>query len=439
MSAHPQRVLVVGLARSGRAAALLLARLGHTVIAVDAAPVAAPELAAAGVEVRAPFAQVIAGIDLVVKSPGVPAASVPVATARTAGVPVISEVELASRHLANPIIGVTGTNGKTTTTELTAHLLVAAGIGAVACGNQGTPLSGLVGQVDPATWLVVECSSFQLEDIASFHPRAAVLLNLTPDHLDRHADLEAYLAAKLRLFENQTTADLAIAPRGTTPPVGAAALRYVDEGPPGADAICWSEGGLRHAELGLVACWDDVTLRGRHNRQNAMAAVALAAHAGADRDAMAAGLTSFPGVAHRLEVVADVNGVRYVNDSKATNPDAALAALDAYPARVHLIVGGRGKGTSFDTLAAAARSAVVQAYLVGEAGEEIGQALRGEGVAVESSGTISAAVRTAAACATAGDVVLLAPACTSFDQYADFEERGEDFRAAVHGLKTHLG
>jgi UDP-N-acetylmuramoylalanine--D-glutamate ligase len=150
---------------------------------------------------------------------------------------------------------------------------------------------------------------------------------------------------------------------------------------------------------------------------------------------VAAGLASFPGVAHRLEVVADVDGVRYVNDSKATNPDAALAALDAYPARVHLIVGGRGKGTLFDTLAAAARTAVVRAYLVGEAGDEIGQALRGEGVAVESSGTIAAAVHTAAACATAGDVVLLAPACTSFDQYANFEDRGEDFRAAVHDLE----
>ena len=328
----------------------------------------------------------------------------------------------------------TGTNGKTTTTELTAHLLVAAGIAAVACGNQGTPLSGLVGQVDPEAWLVVECSSFQLEDIASFHPRAAILLNVTPDHLDRHVDLEAYLAAKLRLFENQTTADLAIVPRGITPPAGAATVRHVDEGPPGADAICWSEGGLHHAELGLVAGWDDVMLRGRHNRQNAMAAVALAAHAGADRDALAVGLASFPGVAHRLEVVADVNGVRYVNDSKATNPDAALAALDAYPARVHLIVGGRGKGTSFGTLAAAARTAVVRAYLVGEASDEIGRAFLGEGVPAESSGTIAAAVHAAAARATAGDVVLLAPACTSFDQYANFEERGEDFRAAVHDL-----
>ena len=434
MNADPQRVLVVGLARSGRAAALLLARLGHSVIAIDAASVAAPELVAAGVEVRAPFAQAVAGIDLVVKSPGVPASAAPIAAADVAGVPVISEVELASRHLDNPIIGVTGTNGKTTTTELTAHLLIAAGIAAVACGNQGTPLSGLVGQVDPATWLVVECSSFQLEDIASFHPRAAVLLNLTPDHLDRHVDLEDYLAAKLRVFANQTAVDLAIAPRGITPSAGVAAVRHIDEGSPEAGAICWSAGGLHHAELGLVAGWDDVVLRGRHNRQNAMAAVALAAHAGARRDALADGLASFPGVAHRLEVVADINGVRYVNDSKATNPDATLAALDAYPARVHLIVGGRGKGTSFADLATAAKSGVVRAYLVGEAGAEIGAALGRAGVAIESVGTIGAAVSAAAELASPGDTVLLAPACTSFDQYANFEERGEDFRAAVDAL-----
>ena len=435
MSAAAQRVMVVGLARSGRAAALLLARLGHMVIAIDAAPVDAPELVAVGVDVRAPFAEAVTGIDLVVKSPGVPSAAVPVAAARAAGVPVISEVELAFRHLDNPVIGVTGTNGKTTTTELTAHLLAAAGIAARACGNQGTPLSGLVGQVDPATWLVVECSSFQLEDIASFHPLGAVLLNVTPDHLDRHAGMQAYLAAKLRLFENQAAGDLAIVPRQVVPP-GVARPRHLDHGPPGDDAICWGEGGLHHADLGRVATWDAVALRGRHNRQNAMAAVALAAHVGARGETLASGLASFPGVAHRLEVVADLDGVRYVNDSKATNPDAAIAALDAYPARVHLIVGGRGKGTSFDTLATAARTAVARAYLVGEAGAEIGVALRKVGIAVQPAGTVAEAVAAAAVLATPGDVVLLAPACTSFDQYASFEERGDDFRASVANLKS---
>lgn len=427
------RVLVVGLARSGRAAALLLAGLGHDVVAIDAAPVDAPELTAAGIDVRAPFDGAVPGVALVVKSPGVPASAAPVAAARAAGTPVMSEIELAVRHLANPLIGVTGTNGKTTTTELAAHLLRTAGIDAVACGNQGTPLSALVGAVDAGAWLVVECSSFQLEDIDTFHPRAAVLLNITPDHLDRHASLEEYRDAKLRIFENQVAQDLAIVPRGLVP-TGGAPARHVDEGPAGPGAVAWSEGGLHHAGLGLVASWEDVSLRGRHNRQNAMAAVALAAHAGATRDALAAGLAAFPGVEHRLEVVADVGGVRYVNDSKATNPDAALAALDAYPERVHLIAGGRAKGTPFDGLAAAAAGVVVRAYFVGDAAGEIGAAFDARGIAAEQCGTIPAAVAAAAGRARPGDVVLLAPACTSFDQYANFEERGRDFRDAVAHL-----
>ncbi len=434
MSTVPERVLVVGLARSGRAAALLLARLGHTVVAIDAAAVDAPELTAAGVEVRTPFGDAVLDIDLVVKSPGVPSDAVPVAAARAAGTPVISEIELAAAQLPNPILGVTGTNGKTTTTELTAHLLVAAGIPAQACGNQGTPLSGLVGQVAPATWLVVECSSFQLEDIIAFHPRAAVLLNVAPDHLDRHAGMDEYVAAKLRIFANQAAGDLAVVPRGIVPPRTGATLRHVDHSAPGPGAICWGEGGLHHAELGFVVRWQDVAVRGRHNHQNAMAAVALAAHAGAGGDALAAGLATFPGVAHRLEVVADIDGVRYVNDSKATNPDAAIAALDAYPSRVHLIVGGRGKGTSFEELAAAARTAVVRAYLVGEAGAEVGAAFARAGIVVEPAGTVAHAVTAAARHASPGDVVLLAPACTSWDQYADFEERGADFRDVVAGL-----
>ena len=427
-------VAVVGLARSGRAAALLAARLGHRVIAIDASAVDAPELAAAGVDVRAPFDGPVDEAQLVVKSPGVPSAATPVAAARASGIPIISEVEFASRHLPNPLIAITGTNGKTTTTDLTAHLLNCAGIPARACGNQGTPMCGLVGDVDAATWLVVECSSFQLEDIDRFHPRAAVVLNVTPDHLDRHRDMADYLGAKLRIFQNQTAADLAIIPRDVDRPNAGVGWRHIDEGAPGPDAVCWSQDGLHHATLGLVAPWDGVALRGRHNRQNAMAAVALAAHAGAGRQALADGLASFPGVAHRLEVVAELAGVRYVNDSKATNPDAALAALDAYPERVHLIVGGRGKGTSFDGLARAARAGVVQAYLVGEAGAEIGAALAAVGVPVYEAGTIAAAVATAATRAVVGDVVLLAPACTSFDQYANFEERGHDFRAAVENL-----
>jgi UDP-N-acetylmuramoylalanine--D-glutamate ligase len=426
----PGRALVVGLGRSGRAAAALLARRGWDVVAVDAGEVSAPELSAAGVEVRAPWDAPVPGVDLVVKSPGVPGEVAPVAAARAAGVPVWSEIELAGRELPNPLVGVTGTNGKTTTTELTAHLLRAGGLAATACGNQGTPLAGLVDASDPGAWLVVECSSFQLEDVHRFRPRAAALLNLAPDHLDRHASLAGYRDAKLRLFSSQEEGDLAILPPGLEA-TGAAPARRTYDGPPGPDAVAWAEGGLHLAGIGRVIGWDEVALRGRHNRENAMAAAALAAHAGLGPSALARGLATFRPVPHRLEPVGAAAGVAFVNDSKATNPDAAIAALDAYPRGVHLIAGGRGKGTSFAPLAAAAREAVVRAYLVGEAGPEIGAALAGAGVASEEAGTVEAAVAAAAARALPGETVLLAPACASFDQFSGYEERGEAFRAAA--------
>jgi UDP-N-acetylmuramoylalanine--D-glutamate ligase len=421
---------VVGLGRSGRAASLLLARRGWEVVAVDAGEVSAPELAAAGVEVRAPWAAPVPDVELAVKSPGVPGDVVPVVAARTAGVPVWSEIELAARELPNPLIGITGTNGKTTTTELTAHLLRAGGLAATACGNQGTPLAGLVDASDPEAWLVVECSSFQLEDVERFRPRAAALLNLAPDHLDRHGSLEGYRDAKLRLFAAQEARDLAILPPGLDA-TGAAPARRTYDGPPGPDAVAWAEGGLHVQGLGRVVAWDDVALRGRHNRENAMAAAALAAHAGLGADALAAGLAGFRPVAHRLEPVGVANGVAFVNDSKATNPDATVAALDAYPAGVHLIAGGRAKGTPFGALAETARGTVVRAYLVGEAGEEIGRALAREGIPAEDAGTVEAAVAAAAARAIPGETVLLSPGCASFDQFADYQERGEAFRAAA--------
>ena len=435
MSGGSGTVLVVGLGKSGRAAAALLARRGRRVVAVDGAAQVAPELEELGIEVRAPHTDPVPGVDLVVKSPGVPGDIPQVAAARAAGAEVWSELELAGRELTNPIIGITGTNGKTTTTELTAHLLRAAGMKAVACGNQGVPLAALVDAVDPTAWLVVECSSFQLEDAHTFHPRAAALLNVTPDHLDRHGTMEAYAAAKLRLFAHQGPGDLAIAPADMAIPGGATA-RTVDEGPrTGPASVAWSEGGLHLDGLGRIAVWDEIPLRGRHNRQNAMAAAALAAHAGVPAEALRVGLTTFTGVAHRLERVGEVGGVLFVNDSKATNPDAACAALDAYPEGVHLIVGGRGKGTSFRPLADAARGGVVRAYLIGEAGPAAGADLAAAGVPVTASGTLEAAVRDAAAVARPGEVVLLAPGCASFDQFANFEARGEAFRAAVRALE----
>jgi UDP-N-acetylmuramoylalanine--D-glutamate ligase len=429
--------LVVGLGRSGEAAAALLVRRGWRVIAVDVNPVDEPDLVGLGVDVRGACTDPVPGVDLVVKSPGVPAEAVQVTAARAAGAEVISEIELAARELPNPIIGITGTNGKTTTTELIAHLLRAAGREAVACGNQGLPLASLVDVVDPSTWLVVECSSFQLEDVERFHPRAAVVLNVTPDHLDRHSSMEAYRAAKLRIFSAMTAGDLAIAPEGWTIP-GGARPRVIREGARrGVDDIAWSEAGLHVDGLDWIADWDQIPLRGRHNRENVMAAAAIVAHvAQLSSPQIAAGLRSFAGVAHRLEIVGEIGGVTYVNDSKATNADAAAAALDAYPARVRLIAGGKPKGASFTPLAAAARSGVLCVYLIGAAADEIGSAMEAAGVPIQQTHTLAGAVAAAAADAQPGEVVLLAPGCASFDQFVSFEDRGDQFRALVDDLRT---
>ena len=285
----------------------------------------------------------------------------------------------------------------------------------------------------PDAWLVVECSSFQLEDIPSFHPRAAVLLNVTPDHMDRYPDFTAYRQAKLNLFANQGPDDLAIVPHGMDAPSGAPLRRISADGDTGPDVVSWARGGLHVRGLGLVAPWHEIPLRGAHNRDNVMAAAAMAAHAGVAGGAIAAGLATFGGVPHRLEVVGSAGGVVFVNDSKATNPAAAIAALDAYPEGVRLIAGGSSKDTPFDALAAAARSAVVHAYLIGETADDIARAMAAEGVACTVLADLPTAVSRAAADAADGEVVLLAPACASFDQFTGYEHRGEVFRRAAQG------
>ena len=355
----------------------------------------------------------------------------PLAAAYAAGTPVWSEVELASRAMSNPIMGITGTNGKTTTTELLAHVLRAGGLDAVACGNVGTPMAVLVGQVAGDTWLVAECSSFQLEDIPSFRPHAAVLLNVTPDHMDRYPDFDAYRQAKLNLFSHQGGHDLAILPAGMTQPGGAPTRHLGQGGDTGPDVVSWAEGGLHVRGLGLVAPWDQIPLRGAHNRGNVMAAAAMAAHAGLGAQEIAEGLATFPGVPHRLEVVGSAGGVTFVNDSKATNPAAAIAALDAYPHGVRLIAGGSSKETPFDALAAAARGVVVHAYLIGETAPELAAALQAQEVPGTVLPDLPTAVSRAAADATQGQVVLLAPACASFDQFTGYEHRGDVFREAA--------
>ena len=411
------KALVLGLARSGEAAALALARRGVEVVGVDRNPdVEVGRLREAGVEVvlGADDPALLDGVDLLVKSPGVPAEAPLATAAREHGITIWSEVELGSRLLANPILGITGTNGKTTTTELLGEVFRAAGKPVAVAGNVGRPLTGLDGTLAEDTWIVCELSSFQLEDIAELRPRIAVLLNLTPDHLDRHATLEDYRSAKLRIFENQLEEDVAIVPRGFGDIPGRARRIEFDRGEP------------------LPA---EPLIPGEHNRENAAAATAAARAAGVPDEAIARALTHFAGVPHRLELVREVEGVRFVNDSKATNPEAAEQALSAYPPGLRLILGGSRKGSNYDGLArAAAASGVAKAYLIGEAADEIAEALAGAGVRFSGSGTLEQAVADAFADAEPGEVVLLSPACASYDQFRDFEDRGERFRELVEAL-----
>jgi len=388
----PERVLVLGLARSGLAAAGALERRGVEVVRADRELGNDDELA------------LLDGVGLLVKSPGVPGSASLVAAARERGVQVWSEIELAARLLPNPILGVTGTNGKTTTAQWLGFML-----GAPVAGNVGRALSELDGEVEPEQLVVVELSSFQLEDVHEFRPRIAVLLNLEPDHLDRHGSFEAYRNAKLRIFENQTEADTAIVPRGLDHQVRARRIEFA-------------------ADDALPA---EPALRGMHNRENAAAAAAAARAAGATDDQIARGLREFKGVAHRLELVAEHDGVGYVNDSKATNVAATLRALAAYADEpIRLILGGSRKGEDFAPLATALGPNVRAVYVIGETADELARAIPD----TIQAGDLATAVERAATAAQPGEVVLLSPACASYDQFRDFEERGEEFKRLVANL-----
>ena len=418
MLADVARALVLGLGRSGRAASLALARRGIAVLGVDRrADADDGRLREAGVEVVAGAEDpaLLDGVDLLVKSPGVRSEAPLVANARRRGIPVWSEVELGYRILPSPIVGVTGTNGKTTTVELLGAIFDAAGRRATVAGNVGRALCELDGQVDEEGWIVCELSSFQLEDVHEFRPRIGVLLNVTPDHLDRHGSLEAYRQSKLRLFEHQTPVDVPVVPRGFDPVPGRG----------------------KRIEFGAGdELPDEPLIRGDHNRENAAAATAAARAVGIAEEAIGFALRVFPGLPHRLEPVRELGGVLYVNDSKATNPEAAERALSAYyPQPLRLILGGSRKGASFDRLAAEAkRRRVARAYLVGEAASEIASALERAGVDHVEAGALESAIRLASAEANPGEVVLLSPACASFDEFRDFEERGLRFRAVVEAL-----
>jgi UDP-N-acetylmuramoylalanine--D-glutamate ligase len=444
-----KRVLVVGLARTGIATALFCASRSAAVTATDSRSEAeigeeiAANLRAANVnlELGGHEERTFLRQDLIVPSPGVPADAPLLQAARAKGVPIWSEIELAYRFRQGKLIGITGSNGKTTTTSLIEHILRVASFPTILAGNIGTPLISCVERMTNDTVTVVELSSFQLELIQEFRTDVSVLLNLTPDHLDRHHTMQLYSKAKARIFENQREEDFAILNAddpGTTPLAPTRPQVYwfsrKQRAAQGAfllgdDIVFRSEGKEE-----LVLKRQEVPLPGTHNLENALAAIAAARIAGAGAQAIGEGVRSFAGVEHRLEFVREINGVRYYNDSKATNVDATLKALDSFPGRILVILGGKDKESDYTVLRALLRERAILALLIGAAADKIASQIDGC-VAIERAGTLDHAVEIASQAARAGDVVLLAPACASFDQFQNYEHRGRVFKALVHELE----
>jgi UDP-N-acetylmuramoylalanine--D-glutamate ligase len=445
-----KRVLVIGLARTGIASALFCAERGATVTATDSRNAGelgenAEKLRAAGIrlELGGYSDATLETQQLVIPSPGVPADTGILAAAREKGIPVCSEIEVAFRFLRGRLIGITGSNGKTTTASLVEHILRHSGLSTVLAGNIGTPLIATVGESSEKMITVAELSSFQLELIETLRPNISVLLNLTPDHLDRHKTFSAYAAAKARIFENQTEEDSAILN------LDDAASRAMA---PSRPHVYWfsrqtkAEQGafvrnekviLRHhrQEEEILDC-KEIPLLGSHNLENVLAAAIAARIAGAPSKPIAEGIRSFAGVEHRIEFVAKIHGVRYYNDSKATNVDAALKALQAFPGRIMVILGGKDKDSDYTQLRATLREKAILALLIGSAADKIERQIEGS-VAIKRPGTLEKAVEFAALAAHPDDIVLLAPACASFDQFQNYEHRGRVFKQLVHDLERN--
>ena len=429
MKLEGAKVVVVGMARSGVASVELLREKGASVRAVDQNP------AAPGVEPQTEAS--FADAELIVLSPGVPADLVVLEGARQRGVRVIGDLELASWFLQGEIIGITGANGKTTTTALTGHILKQSGISVQIGGNIGTPPAAMVKTSRAGQWNVLELSSFQLETTDTFRAHIGAALNVTPDHLDRHGTLERYADAKGRLFTEQTQDDFKVL--NADDPICESYSRR------GHGAVVWfsstrevSPGAfLRNGEIVLngnpVMKTSEVPLRGVHNLENTMAAAAMASMAGATLAQIRAAVMTFPGVEHRLEFVRKVSGVDWYNDSKATNVDATLKAIAAFDGGLWVILGGKDKNSDYSVLERPLRAKAHGALLIGASADKIDAQLRGA-VPLFHSGTIEAAVAQAHARAKSGDTVLLAPACASFDQFENFEHRGREFKRLVHAL-----
>ena len=443
-----KRVLVVGLGRSGVASALFLQSRGARVTVSDAKSQdqlreQLPALLDAGiaVETGAHGERTFRNQDLIVVSPGVPVDAEPLVQARALGQPVIGEIELASQFLPGPIVAITGSNGKTTTTTLIGEIIAASGFKTLVGGNIGTAAISLAGQATSETVIVLEVSSFQLETIRTFRPKVAVVLNITPDHLDRHGTFAAYVDAKARIFENQQAEDFAvlnaddptcveIATRSRAQVFWFSRKREVQAGAFVRDGHVVFQG---HGSAQTVLAVSEIPLKGSHNLENVLAAVCAAVLMGCAPEKVRSAITNFKAVEHRLEYVATIGGVEYYNDSKATNVDATMKALQSFPANIHLILGGKDKGSDYTVLNNLLRERVKSVYTIGAAAEKIQSHIKGT-TQIVSSGTIESAIKQASSTAKPGDVVLLAPACASFDQFQNYEQRGRVFKELVRQL-----
>ncbi len=450
MDLKDKRVLVVGLGKSGVASALFLKSRGARVTVSDAKPEA--ELRdeilllldhGITVETGGHGDRTFRGQDLIVVSPGVPFDAPQLVQARQLGEPVIGEIELAAQFLTGPIVAITGANGKTTTTSLAGEIIAAGNMATLVGGNIGTPAISFVDRAGPATWTVLEVSSFQLETIVDFHPRIAVILNITPDHLDRHKTLGNYVNAKARIFENQRADDFTVlnADDPTTATLSDrthaqlfwfSRKKEVEQGAFVRGPHLYFRGNKEEREIMPLA---EISLRGAHNLENVLAGVAIGMLAGCQPEQIRKAVRNFKAVEHRLEFVAKVADVDFYNDSKATNVDATIKALEAFPASVHLhlILGGKDKGSDYTVLNELLRQRVKRVYTIGAAAAKIESQIQGA-AEVDHAETLENAIRRAAESAVPGDVILLAPACASFDQFQSYEHRGQVFKEVVHSL-----
>jgi UDP-N-acetylmuramoylalanine--D-glutamate ligase len=422
------RVVVVGMGLSGVAAVKLLCQKGSRVRAVDEKRKGEVE----GVTIEPQTEAAFRDAELVVLSPGVPADLDLLAPVRARGVPVIGELELASPYLEGRNIGITGTNGKTTTTALTGHILQESGIPCQVGGNIGKPPTAMVETFHTKQWNVLELSSFQLETIETFRAPIAACLNVTQNHLDRHHSFENYVNAKARLFETQGRDDLAIL--NADDPVCASFAKRTPAKTEWFNASgTFVKGDVIHLEGAALLNVHDLRLRGRHNYENVMAAALIADRAGANRDQIASAAATFAPVEHRLEFVRTLAGVSYYNDSKATSVDATLKAIGAFDGGLWIILGGKDKDSDYTVLREPLRAKARAALLIGAAAPKIAKHL-GDSVPIIQAGTLAAAIDQASRSAIAGDTVLLAPACSSFDQFDSYEHRGRVFKDLVNAL-----